>query len=99
VTVLALEAEPLYVVFVAERHRLIRTLTLPRHPGRALQLIERNSQGDYDQPRQHQAHASKRVGAAVKDLRHECLSCWILRLNAAAVPAVTQVVYKNRSWV
>jgi hypothetical protein len=70
-TVLALEAQTLDVVLVAERHRLLGTLTLPRHPGGTLQLIERNSQGNHDQPRQYETHASQRIGAAVKDLRHE----------------------------
>jgi hypothetical protein len=70
-TVLALQAESLNVMLMAERHRLIRALTLPRNPRRALQLIQRDPQGNHDQPRQHQAHASQRVGAAVENLRHE----------------------------
>jgi hypothetical protein len=84
-TVLTLQPEPLDMVFVAKGHGLIWTLTLPRHPGRTLQLIERNSQGDHNQPRQHQAHASQRVGAAFKDLRHECFSCLITTQATKAV--------------
>jgi hypothetical protein len=100
VTVLALQAQALHMMLVAERDRLFRTLTLPRHPGRTLQLIERNSQGNHDQPRQHEAHTSQRIGAAVKNLRHEVFFLLgFSRLNSTAVLAVTLVVYKNHRWV
>ena len=71
VTVLALQAEALNVMLVAEGNRLLSALALPRDPRRALQLVERDPQSDDDQPRQHQAHASQCIGAAVEDLRHE----------------------------
>src|ERR1039458_4059438 len=76
-TVLALNTQPLHVMLVAEGHRLVRALTLPRHPGRALQLIQGDPQSDHDQPRQNQAHASQGIGAAIKYLRHECVPCSI----------------------
>jgi hypothetical protein len=75
-TVLALKSQALNMVLVAEGHWLFGTLTLPRHPGGTLQLIERYSQGDHNQPSQYEAHSSQRIGAAVKDLRHS-FSCWI----------------------
>ena len=56
---------------MAEGDGLIGPLALPRDPGRALQLIERDPQSDHNQPRQHEAHAGQGIGAAVKDLRHE----------------------------
>ena len=71
VTVLALQTQSLHVVLMAERHRLIRPLPLAGHPGRALQLVQRDPQGNHDQPRQYKAHASQSIGAAVKYLRHE----------------------------
>jgi len=61
-------------------HGLFRALALPRDPRRTLQLIERNAQGDHDQPRQHKAHASECIGAAVKYLRHECFPLVLLAL-------------------
>ena len=70
-TVLALKAESHDVVLVAERYRLIGALALPSNPWGALQLIERYSKCNHNQPRQHQARPSQRVGAAVKNLRHE----------------------------
>ena len=39
VTVLTLQTQSLHMMLVAERHRLVGTLTLSRHPGRALQLV------------------------------------------------------------
>jgi hypothetical protein len=69
--ILALQSEPLNVMLVAEGDRLIRALALPRNPRRALQLVQRDSQGNDDQPRQYKAHASQCIGAAVEDLCHE----------------------------
>jgi hypothetical protein len=76
-------------MLVAKRNRLVRSLTLPRHPGRPLQLVQRDPQGNYDQPRQNQAHASQGIGAPLKNLRHELLSWSIFFLDAPAVPTVT----------
>ena len=42
VAVLALQSQALHVVLVAERNRLVRPLPLPRHPRRALQLVQRS---------------------------------------------------------
>jgi hypothetical protein len=71
VTVLALQPQSLHMVLVAERNRLVRPLPLAGHPWRTLQLVQRHSQGNNDQPRQHKAHPGQSVGAAVKYLRHE----------------------------
>jgi len=60
------------MMFVAERHRLLRPLALPGNPWRALQLVQRNPESDHKKPRQHQAHPSQSIGAAIEYLRHEC---------------------------
>ncbi len=73
VAVLALQPQSLHVMLVAERHRLIRPLPLPRHPRRPLQFIGGQRQGNHNQSRQNQAHPGQRVRTAVKNLRHECV--------------------------
>jgi hypothetical protein len=87
---------------MAERHRLIRSLTLLRHPWRALQLIQSGPKGDHYQPRQNQARSSQGVGAAIKYLRHAffpclayvssmCALCWRSHLLG------TKFVYEHKS--
>jgi len=71
VTVLALESKTLDVMLVAERYRLVRPLTLPRHPRGALQLVQGYAERDHDYSRQNQAESGQRVRTAVKNLRHE----------------------------
>jgi hypothetical protein len=94
VAVLALQPQPLHVVLVAERNGLVRTLALTRHPGRALQLVQRHPQCNHNQSRQHKARASQSIGATVKYLRHELFPARFTCRNAAAVLAVTRTMYK-----
>ena len=72
VAVLALQPQPFHVVRVAERHGLVRPLSLPRYPRRALQLIQCHTRDDHDQTRQNKACPDQRVRTSVKYLRHEC---------------------------
>ena len=60
------------MMFVAEGNRLFGSLALASNPWGALQLIQRHSECDHNQTRQHQARSSQSIGAAVKYLRHEC---------------------------
>src|SRR3569833_4198298 len=71
-TVLALEAQSCDVVLVAERDRLFGTLTLASYPWGALQMVQCYSESDHYKPCQHQARSRQSIGAAVKDLRHDC---------------------------
>src|ERR1700759_4542681 len=70
---MTLQAEAFHVVLVAEGAWLVRPLTLLGHPRRPLQLVQRHTERDDDQARQHQAKTSQRIRTAVKNLRHECV--------------------------
>jgi hypothetical protein len=88
------------MVLVAEGHRLVGALALPRNPRRALQLIQSHPQGNHQQPRQHQARPSQSIGAAFKYLRHECfpVSSSFADRMVRDVFAVTQVEVIFRLW-
>jgi hypothetical protein len=77
---------------VAERHRLIRTLALPRHPRGTLQFIQANPERDNDEAGEHQARPGQRVRTTVKNLRHEC---FLLPLRRFRNPLARELL---RSW-
>jgi hypothetical protein len=68
--VLALQAESLHVVLVAEWNRLVRANSLVGHPWRTLQVVQRDTHSDQDHSEENQAEPGKRIRTAIKNLRH-----------------------------
>jgi hypothetical protein len=69
-TVLALQPEPLHMMFVAERDWLRCALALASHPRGALQVIQHHARRDQNHSGKNKTETGQVIRAAIKNLRH-----------------------------
>jgi len=97
--VLALQAQSLHMVLVAEGHRLVGALALPRNHGERCNSSRVTPRAITSSP-STPGSPSQSIGAAFKYLRHECfpVSSSFADRMVRDVFAVTQVEVIFRLW-